>query len=76
MSEYVFGASAEWLSGTLPEGEFIQPRLDGGYDYKPLRKMGGVIYKFACQHKIDPNQPSLFEEFKDDNNIQPKLFEE
>lgn len=76
MSEFIFGPSAEWLPGTIPEGEHIQPRLDGGFDFIPLRKIGNFIFKMNDRPKIDPNQPTLFDELNLEEFDNPKLFEE
>lgn len=76
MSEYIFGPSAEWLPGILPEGECIQPRLDGGYDFKPIRNLGSFVLKESHTPRHNPNQPTLFDEFNEETVVDAKLFED
>lgn len=75
MSEYIFGPSAEWLPGILPEGESIQPRLDGGYDFKPIRNLGSYAIKESYAPRHNPNQPTLFDEFNEEIALDVELFD-
>ncbi len=61
MSELIFGPSAEWLPLSELGIEFVQPRLDGGYDMPKVKLLG----EFICRNVVklpNPNQPSLFDE--------------
>lgn len=77
MSEFMFGPSAEWLPSTLLEGEHVQPRLDGGYDYPKIRRFGSYALKDLIVKRVDHRQPTLFDELADDGVISPEtLFEQ
>lgn len=66
MSELIFGPSIEWLPNIKLKGEVIQPRLDGGYNLEPVKKIGGFICKNAQKDFRNHNQPNLFEDITEE----------
>lgn len=71
MQEYIFGPSADWLPLTIKEGEAIQPRLDGGYDYPSLKKFGSYIINAKVSEVVDYGHPTLFDmlDERDEDNL-------